>query len=133
MIGKILPRLILAVWVIIWAVFLIRPYFKHDLLKEYSTLIMLSDEGRRSYVLGDDLHKFLVLCTESIPGPFTYRIAGIADNSIEGRRAKYYLYPNMEVKDPDFILVYRNKGFSADGYGLFKSFDAEDYILKKTG
>jgi len=114
---KILVRAILAVWIVIWALFLIRPYFKKHLLGEYFTLLTLSAEGKRAHIMGEDLHRFINFCEGSIPKPFTYKVVGITGDSIENRRARYYLYPNMEDRDP--------------GYKIFKTLDSERYILKK--
>lgn len=129
---KILLRIILAVWVIIWALFLIRPYFKKGLGGEYITLLTLSDEGKRAFILGNELHRFINFCKGSIGQPSTYEFIGIEEDSIEGRRARYYLYPNVENKAPEFLLVYNTNGFSKEGYKLFKSLDSGNYILRKT-
>lgn len=128
---KLFLRVILAAWIIIWVLFLIRPYFKKDILKDYAALFTLSAEGKRAYCLGHDLHRLISFCKGSIAGTFTYRVVGLEKDSIEHRRIRYYLYPNMESADPDFILVYKVKDFSADKYNMFKALDSETYILKK--
>jgi hypothetical protein len=56
---------------------------------------------------------------------------GLEEGALEHRRAVYYLYPNREDAHPDFLLVYNVKGFSREGYGIFRILDSEKYILKK--
>jgi hypothetical protein len=129
---KIPARIILTVWIIIWVLFLIRPFFKKDLMKDYAVLLTLSTEGKRAYCLGNELRRFINFCEGYIAGPFTYKIVGVEKDSLEHRRVKYYLYPNTEQADPGFILVYKVKYFSKKGYRLFKVMDSESCILEKT-
>ena len=128
---KLIVRIILIAWIIIWAIFLIRPFFKKGLSKEYATLLKLPIEGKAAYILGEELHRFISFCSSSIPGTFSYRIIGLDEDSIEYRRAKYYLYPSMISKEPDFILVYKISNFSQKGYKPFNTMSPEMFILKK--
>ncbi|MDP3791492.1 MAG: hypothetical protein Q8R38_05580 [Candidatus Omnitrophota bacterium] len=130
---KAVVRIILAAWVIIWAVFLIRPYFKKGLLSEYTSLIKLSTEEKRAHVTGAELYAFINFCKDSIKEPSTYEIAGIEKYSIEHRRMRYYLYPNIEKEDPEYVFVYKTKGFFRDKYKIFNRLDTQTYILRKTG
>jgi hypothetical protein len=102
--GRIVVRIILAVWIIIWAIFLIRPIIKKDLLRDYSNLSKLSTEGKRAYVTGQKLYEFIKACDRSMPKPSSYEIVGMEEDSLERRRVRYYLYPNIEKKDAEFIL-----------------------------
>jgi len=128
---RIFLRVVLAVWVIIWLVFLIRPYFKKGLLGEYSSLIRLSTEEKRAYVTGRDLYDFIKFCKESTKEPSTYRIAGLEKDSVEHRRFRYYLYPCVEISDPEYIFVYKVKDFPRDGYKVYGRMNPETYILRK--
>lgn len=131
MMQKTIVRIILAVWVIIWAIFLIRPLFKKDLIKDYSNLSKLSIEGKRAYVTGPELYRFIKVCNQLMPVAASYKIIGIEKDSIEHRRARYYLYPRVEKEDPEFILVYKTKDFEQKGYKIFKMMDLDRYIMRK--
>lgn len=128
---KIFIRLIFAVWVFIWLLFLIRPYFKKDLAREYITLMNLSLDEKRAYVTGKDLYEFVKFCDLSVKPSSAYMIVGLEDRPLDQRRAAYYLYPNIESQSPEFIFVYNVRNFSKAGYGIFKSLNSEKYILKR--
>jgi hypothetical protein len=129
---KLIIRIILAAWIIIWVIFLIRPYFKKGILSEYTSLLKLSTEEKRAHITGEELYAFMKFCKDSVKEPATYRMIGIEDYSIEHRRLRYYLYPFIEKEDPEYLFVYKTKGFSRQGYRMFKRVDAETYILRKT-
>ncbi len=129
---RIVVRLILAAWVIIWAIFLIRPYFKKDLLDRYSSLIKLSTEAKRAFVTGEDLYAFIKFCKESIKERATYQVEGLEKDSIEHRRFGYYMYPDIEAKNPEYIFIYKTKHLPQDGYKVFSRMNSETYILRKT-
>jgi hypothetical protein len=128
---RIIVRIILAAWVIVWAIFLIRPFFKKDLIRDYSNLYRLSTEGKKAYVTGPRLYEFISVCNQSMPGSASYEIVGIEKNSLEHRRARYYLYPNVEKEDPEFILVYGTKNYERKGYKTLKILDMGGYILRR--
>lgn len=129
--GMMLSRIALAVWVVIWAVFLVRPAFKKDIIRDYSSLLKLSAEGKRAYVTGPRLYEFIVVCNQVMPKPSSYEIVGLEKDSLEHRRVKYYLYPNLEKADPEFILAYGIKDYERAGYGIFKILDLDRYILRR--
>jgi len=128
---KIIVRTFLAIWVFIWILFLGRSFYKENLAREYLTLLTLPAEGKQAYVLGDELRAFIKFCESSIAGPFTYNIIGLEGDSLDYRRARYYLYPNTDREEPDFLLVYKKIGFSKEGYKSFKTLDKDRYILRK--
>ncbi len=128
-----LAKVVFAVWIAIWALFLVRPYIKKDLLKEYGELSSRPLEGKRAYVTGEDLYKFIQSCKEALPGASSYEIAGLEERPHDERRAIYYLYPHVIKPDPDYILVYDKAGFSRAGYYVFMQFDNKRYMLKKNG
>jgi len=128
---RIVVRIILAAWVIIWAIFLVRPLFKKDLIRDYSNLSRLSAEGKRAYVTGPKLYEFIGVCNQSMPKPSSYEVIGIEKDSLEHRRLRYYLYPNVEKKEPAFLLVYGIKDYERKGYKIFKILDLERYILRR--
>jgi len=129
--GRAIVRIILAVWVILWAIFLVRPFFKKDLMRDYSNLSRLSTEGKRAYVTGPRLYEFIRVCNQSMPGPSSYGIIGIEKDSLEHRRVRYYLYPNVEKEGPKFLLVYGTKNYEREGYKIFKILDLDRYILRR--
>ena len=128
---KIVVRIILAAWVVIWAIFLIRPFFKKDLIRDYVNLSRLSTEGKRAYVTGPRLYEFIRVCNQSMPGPSSYEVIGIEKYSLEHRRVRYYLYPNVEKEESEFILVYGTKDFERKGYKIFKILDLDRYIMRR--
>ena len=129
--GRIVVRIILAAWVIIWAIFLIRPVIKKDLLRDYSDLLKLSTESKRAYVTGPKLYKFIKACDRSLPKKSSYEVVGIDKESLEYRRLKYYLYPDLEKAEPEFILVYGVKDYNRKDYKVFTIMDADGYILRR--
>jgi hypothetical protein len=127
--GKTVLRTVLAVWIIIWVLFLIRPLFKKGMIGDYRGLLGLTSEGKRAYVTGPTLYEFIMDCKRSIPEPSSYGVAGIEKDSLEHRRVRYYLYPDVEKKDPDFLLVYGMKDYDRKGYEIFKVMGPDRYIL----
>ncbi len=124
-------RIILVIWVIIWAIFLIRPLFKKDLIRDYSNLSKLSAEGKRAYVTGPRLYEFIRVCNQTMPKSSSYEVVGIEKDSLEHRRVRYYLYPNTEKKEPEFLLIYGTKDYKREGYKIFKILDLDRYILRR--
>jgi hypothetical protein len=128
---NIVLKILLVAWVIIWAIFLIRPLIKKDLIKDYSNLSKLSTEGKRAYVTGPKLYEFIAACDRSISKPSSYEVVGIEKDSLEHRRMRYYLYPNIEKNDPEYILVYATKNYERLDYNKFITLDPDSYILRK--
>ena len=128
---KAIVRVVFAIWIFIWLLFLIRPYFKKGLLKEYSTLLGSSLEEKRAFVTGKELYEFIKFCKDSIVPPSSYKIIGLEEEPLSYRRAAYYLYPDIDSPEPEFLLIYKKAGFAEKGYSIFKNLDSEKYILKK--
>lgn len=131
MTGKLLTRSILIIWIAVWAIFLVRPYFKKGLFNDYRALLGLSLEGKRGYVTGEGLYDFIKFCNDAISAPATYNIIGLEEDPLGSRRAIYYLYPKIETPEPRFLFVYGVKNFSKESYSLFKSLSPDKYILKR--
>lgn len=128
----IMTRVILAVWIALWLLYLIRPYFKRDLITEYKTLISRPLEGKRSYAAGDKLYGFMIGCRKSIPEKrFTFSVAGLDDYPLCRCRMAYYLYPALLSGDAEYILVFEKPDYGKEGYAIFKRFGGDNYILKK--
>lgn len=119
------------VWMILWIWFVIRDLFLKDNINSYRVLITRSLEGKHSYVTGDRLYEFLAFSTGSLPAGASYNFTGIEPDSIENRRAVYYLYPLIQQENPDYILVYGRPGFEEEGYALAAKMDESRYILKR--
>lgn len=128
---KLTIRILLVIWVAVWALFLIRPYCKKGLWREYAALMRLSLEGKRAFVTGNDLYNFIRFCNDSIGPNSSYRIIGLEEDPLSYRRAVYYLYPNIDKDDPDFFLIYKKTGVLPEGYRSFKILSDDAYILRK--
>src|SRR3989338_10061005 len=101
-------KITLGIWLILWVSFITRELFRKGYFYDYKALIFRSLEGKRSYVTGDRFYEFLTFCNERLPPLANYGWVGVEPESVDMRRAAYYLYPHLEKKDyPDFILVDR--------------------------
>ena len=119
------------VWVALWVWFVVRDLFLKDNINSYRVLLTRSLEGKHSYVTGDRLYEFLTFSAGKIPAGASYDFVGFAPESLENRRAVYYLYPLIEKEKPDYILVYDRPGFEEEGYALTAKMDESRYILKR--
>ena len=124
-------KIIFLVWVVLWAWFVIRDLFLKANIHDYRFLFGRSLEGKHSYVTGDRLYEFLTFSAAQLPPGSSYSFVGLEPESIENRRAVYYLYPNLEKEDPDYILVYDSPGFKKEKYDLAIKLDESRYIFKK--
>ena len=123
-------KIALLVWVALWIWFVVRDLFLKDNINSYRILFARPLEGKHSYVTGDRLYEFLAFSAAHLPPGFSYNFAGLEPDSIESRRAVYYLYPGLEKEGPDYILVYDRPGFKKEGYDLMIKLDGSRYILK---
>lgn len=124
-----------AIWVILWFFLTARELFIKDKINDYKILLSRSLEGKRSYVTGDSFYEFLTFCKNSMPEGATYGLLILGegfDRSIYKRRASYYLYPDMERDEPNFILVYDEPDVKMAGYRMFAKLKGNRYILKRT-
>lgn len=112
---KNMLKITLIIWIALWAVFFIRELVVKKNMRDYMTLFSRTLEGKHAYVTGDKLYAFLLSCKKTMPSGATYKMNGIEEGSIERRRAVYYLYPNVESVEPDYII------------------DASQYTVKKAG
>ena len=128
---KIIFYILFAVWLVLWAWFLVRDIFLKGNIKSYKILLTRSLEGRRSYVTGDSLYEFLAFCNKNLPEGSGYSLMGPEKGSIDRIRAGYYLYPRIETSEPQYILVYGAPDIKVKGYGLLVKLDDNRYILRK--
>ena len=120
------------IWLALWVFFTARELFlKNGHFYDYKELLSRSLDGKRSYVTGDEFYKFLVFCNEKLPRGSIYEWVGIEEGDLAKRRAAYYLYPHLEKKDAEFILIYDKPGFGKDGYKPFAALDERRYLIKK--
>jgi len=125
---------VFAAWLIIWAIYLIRPYIKKDLYGEYSSLFNRPLEGKRALITGERLYEFILFCDKAMPAGSSYDIAGLEKEPLDERRAVYYLYPHLKrPDDPDYILVYDLEGFARGGYVPYRRLDQTRRIIKREG
>lgn len=126
-----LLKIVFLVWTVLWVWFVLRELFVKDNINSYRLLFTRSLEGKHSYVMGDRLYEFLTFSAGKLPAGASYGFAGLEPGSIEIIRAVYYLYPLVEKKDPEYILVYSQPGFEREGYVLSSKMDESRYILKR--
>ena len=125
-------KLAFIIWVILWVNFMMRDLIKARRFSDYKNLIARSGiDAKRSYTFGDRFYEFLKFCDSKVPKGSSYALAGIPDGAIELRRASYYLYPDLESANPEYVFVYGVSGFNKKGYTKFQSLDPERYILKR--
>jgi hypothetical protein len=128
---KLLVRVLLAAWVFIWALFLIRPYIKKDLVAGYRELVGSTLEAKHAWVTGKALYEFIQACKTSVPSGSTYSLVGLDHDPLSKERAAYYLYPNTPSAYPDFLFVYKLKDFSRSSYMQFKDLGSDNFVFKK--
>ena len=97
-------KILFIVWVVLWIGFLARELFIKNNMRDYSALLSRTLEGKHAYVTGDRLYEFLVYCKKNMPAGMTYKLVGFDAVALESRRAAYYLYPNIQSQDPDFVI-----------------------------
>lgn len=124
-------KIIFLVWVVLWVWFIIRGLFLKGEIKSYKALLSRSLEGKYSYVTGDRLYEFFMFCNKNIPENSRYSFMGLEKTGLDERRGVYYLYPRIEAKDPDYILVYGTSVAVPEGYHILIKLDDLRYILKK--
>lgn len=124
-------KILLLVWVVLWALFLARPYFKKGLFKEYSSLLGLSLGEKRAAITGRELYDFIKFCKKHMKPNSTYKIIGLEkEDPLVYRRCVYYLYPAIDSQSPEFLLVY--KAAAPEGpYRVLRTMEEGKYILKK--
>jgi hypothetical protein len=101
----------LAVWIILWANFLMRDLFRGGSLRDYKRLMRKNSEERRRYTYGERFYDFLNFAKDKIPPGSTYKFAGPGtllqgERSLMYRRGVYYLYPLIEEAAPDYYLLF---------------------------
>ena len=133
MVNNIL-KIAFAVWIALWVMFGVRELFIKGAAKEYADLLFRSLEGKRSYLMGDKLYGLITAANKKMPPNATYRLIGVEKDSIEVRRAAYYLYPHIETDDADFLIIFDGKGPAVyEGYEIIESLDSARCVMKKRG
>jgi len=124
-------KIAFAVWIGLWLFFVARELVIKDNIRDYRALVTRSLEDKHAYITGEDLYCFLKFCKANLPGRATYRLIGVEGDSIEKRRAVYYLYPLLESGDPDFILVYGSCIAKEAGYMMVAGLGESGCIMQK--
>jgi hypothetical protein len=124
-------RWIFFLWIGIWGLFWVRPFFigKSEFTKNLR-LFRLSFEERREVVYGRDLYRFLRFCKSQLPVGSRYRIVGLESLSLDFARAVYDLYPCLLSGEPEYLLVYKQPQFLADHFERSAFLDQDSFILK---
>jgi hypothetical protein len=97
-------KILFVVWIALWIGFFARELFVKNNIRDYRVLLSRTLEGKHAYVTGDKLYGFLAYCRNNMPEGSKYKMIGIDEGALERRRAVYYLYPDIENKNPDFII-----------------------------
>lgn len=124
-------KVIFAAWVTLWLIFAARDMFYKTNFRDYKALISRSLEGKRSYIIGDGLYKFIEFCRKETPEGSAYGLEGIEKGEVDRVRVVYYLYPRIESADHDYIFVYNLPAFTREGFMPYKKLDDGSFILKK--
>lgn len=133
---KTILKLAFIVWIALWMIFFIRELFLKNNFKDYKILLSRTLEGKQSYVTVDKFYELLSLCKKNMPEGSTYAfrvLEGNFDWSIYKTRAAYYLYPDIESDDPQFIIVYNEPNVMKEGYRIYGKLDDNRYLLNKSG
>jgi len=123
-------RLVFAIWVFLWILFLVRGLYKGE-FKEYKALLERDAEARRAYVVGEELYSFLEFALVNIPKRAAYELEG-ALKPIDRERLIYYLYPRGVSDNPEYILCYKvGKDSSRKNFKRFTALKKDQFILKR--
>ena len=123
--------IVLSVWLILWVNFMLRDLFVHGEMSDYENLIGKSEEGKRAYVYGEYLYGLLVFAKGRIPENGSYAFIGVEPYTIEYERSVYYLYPLLESKDPEYLIVCNRAQYAKEPYKPFAELDKDRFILKR--
>ena len=124
-------KLILKTWLIVWVLFLVRPFLLNkSSLGDYLEIAKADFETRRSMAYGTDFYRFLNFCKERVPVDSTFQLVGPDRESVDRVRALYYLYPRLSSQKPDFVLVYKAPWFRQGKAIPFASLDQDSFILR---
>ena len=117
-------------WIILWANFIGRDLIKRKQLKDYMILAGSNAEEKYAYTYGKRFFELLELSKKHIPEGEKFKFSGIEKFSLASRRGIYYMYPSIESKVANYILVDEGKQ-NFPGFSLFKKIDNKRFILKK--
>ncbi|MDD5438893.1 MAG: hypothetical protein PHS37_01750 [Candidatus Omnitrophica bacterium] len=118
-------------WCVLWLNFIGRDLAKGHKAAEYAGLLSRDDEGKRKIVYGSELYDYLVFVRNNIPPGASYEMVGLEGDSLEYRRAAYYLYPLLPATNADYVLVYHTTTYARPGYARTAMLNEADYILRK--
>ena len=128
---KNLLKLAFFVWLALWAVFFIRENKKGE-YEQFFDLAKKDLEGKRAYLMGDELFEFAEFCQDNVPAGSKYKLTGLEDLSVEKVRLVYYLYPmRPSDEDYDYVLVYGRPEYEEEGFEKLSELNKSAFILKK--
>ena len=124
-------QICLLIWLILWVIF----FFRENKDGEYKDFFVLAGknlEGKRAYLMGEGFYGFVNFCSQNTSPEARYKFAGLGPMKIEEIRAIYHLWPRKAVEENyEYIFVYDAKGFSEEGFFMFKDFNGSSYVLKR--
>ncbi len=114
---KTVLKIIFTVWLILWALFLLR----EDKDGQYGSLAFMyahdSNEGMR-HLYGEGLYDLASYCAKNMREGSNYNMMGFGRFSIDEVRARYLLWPLRRVdRDADYIVM-RGTAGDVPGYEL---------------
>lgn len=117
-------------WIILWSNFIARDLFKKKYFIHYKRLFFSSPRDKVAYTYGESFFELLEYAKQDISESETYGFQGVPKFSIEMRRAVYYMYPSLQSRNPDYIMVYDGKK-NIPNYHIVKKLDNERALLKR--
>ena len=122
------------VWVVLWINFVARDFYAKGYLGEYYALARATAREKHALTYGTHFYDFLEFVKQNTPEDARYGLRGIKEDSLDGRRAMYYLYPRLVSSTPAYIFVYSDTGTKSNlaqevsGFRLYRKSDQGFYI-----
>ncbi len=95
-------KIVFAVWLFMWVLFIVRGLVKGDYVK-LKKLIRATHTEKLEYIMGEKLTRFLDILKNNIPSESTFVLEGSLSEHDKLRLA-YYLYPRIESPNPDYLI-----------------------------
>lgn len=124
-------KIIFSIWLVLWILFLVRED-KDDQYRDIKFFYTNDYEAKEDFLLGKDLHAFLVFSKKQIPPGATYELTGFKRFSIFQVRSRYFLWPlKSSSDDPDYRIAYGGSDIEVPGYKVHQRFGTTGVILKR--
>jgi hypothetical protein len=124
--------ILLALWVVLWVVFLVRED-KDGQYVMLRDLYGMKNADKPRYLMGADYYDFLVFCRERMAPGGTYEVMGL-DPTLAFRevQAKYFLWPFIAGKGhTDYRIVWGDVSEKAIGYAIVEAYRDKGALFRK--